>query len=44
LLTVPNEITAAQIVLTFWDSDPGRKVLYTAILIGATIFVNLFGQ
>ncbi|PVG03557.1 putative general amino acid permease [Serendipita vermifera] len=42
LLTVPNEITAAQIVLTFWDNDSGRQVLYTAILIGATIFVNLF--
>lgn len=41
LLTVPSEITAAQIVLTFWDDSPGRHVLYTAILVAVTIFVNL---
>ncbi|KIM29391.1 hypothetical protein M408DRAFT_112567 [Serendipita vermifera MAFF 305830] len=42
LLTVPNEITAAQIVLTYWDRDEGRQALYTGMLILATVLVNLF--
>lgn len=43
LLTVPVEITAGSIILSFWDNDAGRQVLYTSVLIALTILINVFG-
>ena len=44
LLTVPVEVTAGTLILSFWDADHGRQVLYTSILIVCSIFINIFGE
>jgi amino acid transporter len=44
LLTVPVEVTAGTLILSFWDADRGRQVLYTSILIACSIFINIFGE
>ena len=44
LLTVPVEVTAGTLILSFWDDDAARQVLYTSVLIACTIFINVFGE
>jgi yeast amino acid transporter len=44
LLTVPVEVTAGTLILSFWDTNTGRQVLYTTILIACTVFINVFGE
>ncbi|QRV73908.1 amino acid permease [Ceratobasidium sp. AG-Ba] len=42
-ITVPVEVTAAQIILTFWDSSHTRGIAYTAIILVLMCSINLFG-
>ncbi|KAB5590835.1 General amino acid permease [Ceratobasidium theobromae] len=42
-ITVPVEVTAAQIILTFWDKSHTRGIAYTAIIIVFMCSINLFG-
>ncbi|CAE6459590.1 unnamed protein product [Rhizoctonia solani] len=42
-ITVPVEVTAAQIILTFWDQSHTRGIAYTAIIIVLMCSINLFG-
>ncbi|KAG8739794.1 hypothetical protein FRC10_005177 [Ceratobasidium sp. 414] len=42
-ITVPVEVTAAQIILTFWDKSHTRGIAYTAIIIILMCSINLFG-
>lgn len=42
-ITVPVEITAAQILITFWDSDSGHAAGYTAVLCVCVCAINIFG-
>ncbi|KAG8946074.1 hypothetical protein FRC04_012052 [Tulasnella sp. 424] len=42
-ITVPVEVTAAQILLTFWDDDHNRGIAYTAIIMVLMCLINLFG-
>ncbi|KIO17672.1 hypothetical protein M407DRAFT_12255 [Tulasnella calospora MUT 4182] len=42
-ITVPVEVTAAQILLTFWDDDHNRGIAYTAIILVFMCLINLFG-
>ncbi|CAE6483557.1 unnamed protein product [Rhizoctonia solani] len=42
-ITVPVEVTAAQIILTFWDQSHTRGIAYTAIILVLMCSINLFG-
>ena len=42
-ITVPVEITAAAILIQYWDSDTNRQALYIAIIIVFMCMINLFG-
>ncbi|KAG8959749.1 hypothetical protein FRC03_007525 [Tulasnella sp. 419] len=42
-ITVPVEVTAAQILLTFWDKNEKRSIAYTAIILVFMCAINLFG-
>ncbi|QRW16929.1 amino acid permease [Rhizoctonia solani] len=42
-ITVPVEVTAAQIILTFWDNSHTRGIVYTAIIMVLMCSINLFG-
>lgn len=42
-ITVPVEVTAAQILLTFWDDNHNRGIGYTAIILVFMCAINLFG-
>jgi len=41
--TFPTEITAATILLTFWDANVKHQPIYIAVMIIACLSVNLFG-
>ncbi|ELU43409.1 general APC amino acid permease [Rhizoctonia solani AG-1 IA] len=40
---IPVEVTAAQIILTFWDNSHTRGIVYTAIIMVLMCSINLFG-
>lgn len=42
-VSVPVEITAAQILITFWDTDVNHAPIYTAVICVAVCLVNIFG-
>ncbi|EJD07463.1 general amino acid permease 1 [Fomitiporia mediterranea MF3/22] len=42
-ITVPVEVTAAQILLTFWDQDEGHAPIYTAVICICVCLINIFG-
>ncbi|KAG1795908.1 general APC amino acid permease [Suillus variegatus] len=43
MITVPVEITGAQILITYWDSNPNHAGIYTAIIIVFACATNIFG-
>jgi amino acid transporter len=43
VITVPVEITGAQILITYWDSNPNHAGIYTAIIIVFACATNIFG-
>ncbi|KLO14340.1 general amino acid permease 1 [Schizopora paradoxa] len=42
-VSIPVEITAAQIVITFWDAKPGHAAIYTGVLVLCVCAINIFG-
>ncbi|THH09724.1 hypothetical protein EW145_g1807 [Phellinidium pouzarii] len=42
-ITVPVEVTAAQILLTFWDSNTDHAPIYTAVICVCVCLINIFG-
>ncbi|KAF9466187.1 general amino acid permease 1 [Collybia nuda] len=42
-ISVPVEITAAVILLTFWDADTSHAPIYTAVITVLVIAINVFG-
>lgn len=42
-ISIPVEISAAQIILTFWDADTGHFPIYLTLICLAVIGINLFG-
>ncbi|KAI0714195.1 general amino acid permease 1 [Cerioporus squamosus] len=42
-ISVPVEITAAGLLLTFWDSNPNHQAAYTAAIIVCACAINIFG-
>ncbi|KAF8271957.1 general amino acid permease 1 [Lactarius quietus] len=42
-ITLPAEITAAAVLIGFWDHNPNHVGIYVAVLIVAVYSVNLFG-
>ncbi|TFY77700.1 hypothetical protein EWM64_g6312 [Hericium alpestre] len=42
-VTVPVEITAASILITFWDDDTGHTAGYIAVLCFCVCLINIFG-
>lgn len=42
-ISVPVEITAAQILITFWDPSVKRVPLYTALICVFVCLINIFG-
>ncbi|KAL5512044.1 hypothetical protein ACEPAH_5263 [Sanghuangporus vaninii] len=42
-ITVPSEITAAQILLTFWDDKESHAAIYTAVICIGVCLINIFG-
>ncbi|KAL0953937.1 hypothetical protein HGRIS_005101 [Hohenbuehelia grisea] len=42
-ISVPVEITAATILLTFWDADHGHMAGYTAVICVLMCAINIFG-
>ncbi|KAG9014332.1 hypothetical protein FRB94_012738 [Tulasnella sp. JGI-2019a] len=42
-ITVPVEITAAAILITFWDDSSSRQPLYIALILVFMCMINLFG-
>ncbi|KDQ19092.1 hypothetical protein BOTBODRAFT_103181 [Botryobasidium botryosum FD-172 SS1] len=42
-MTIPVEVTAAQIILTFWDDNPQHVAIYTAVISVCICLINLFG-
>ncbi|KAI9507038.1 general amino acid permease 1 [Russula earlei] len=43
VITVPVEITAATILITFWDSNHKHQAGYTALLCFLVCLINIFG-
>ncbi|KAG1738964.1 general APC amino acid permease [Suillus lakei] len=43
-ITVPVEITGAQILITYWDSDVNHAGIYTAIIIVFACATNIFAE
>ncbi|KAJ8587576.1 general amino acid permease 1 [Rhizopogon salebrosus TDB-379] len=43
VMTVPVEISGAQILITYWDSNPNHAGIYTAIIIVFACATNIFG-
>lgn len=43
VITVPVEITGAQILITYWDSNVNHAGIYTAIIIVFACATNVFG-
>ncbi|KAH9940775.1 general amino acid permease 1 [Epithele typhae] len=42
-ISVPVEISAAGLILTFWDSDTNHQAGYTAAICVLTCLINIFG-
>ncbi|KAL5492326.1 hypothetical protein ACEPAI_3773 [Sanghuangporus weigelae] len=42
-ISVPVEVTAAQILLTFWDNNEDHVAIYTAVIAVCTCLINIFG-
>ncbi|KAH8116357.1 general amino acid permease 1 [Phellopilus nigrolimitatus] len=42
-ITVPVEVTAAQIILTFWDDNEAHAPIYTAVICVFVCMINIFG-
>ncbi|KAL4266681.1 Amino Acid-Polyamine-Organocation Superfamily YAT [Pleurotus pulmonarius] len=42
-ITVPVEVTAATILLTFWDDNHNHMAIYTAVICVAVCAINIFG-
>ncbi|TFL02280.1 general amino acid permease 1 [Pterulicium gracile] len=42
-ITVPVEVTAATILLTFWDSNESHAPIYTAVIGALMCSINIFG-
>ena len=42
-IAIPSEITAAQIILTFWDENKNHAPIYTAAMCLAVCVINTFG-
>jgi len=42
-MTLPAEITAATLLLTFWDSNVNHQPIYIAVMIVCCVGINLFG-
>ncbi|PAV20026.1 general amino acid permease 1 [Pyrrhoderma noxium] len=42
-ITVPVEVTAAQILITFWDTSETHKPIYTAVICVCVCLINVFG-
>lgn len=42
-ISVPVEVTAATILLTFWDADQGHQAGYTAVIAVLVCAINIFG-
>ncbi|OAX32680.1 hypothetical protein K503DRAFT_870014, partial [Rhizopogon vinicolor AM-OR11-026] len=43
VVTVPVEITGAQILITYWDSNPNHAGIYTSIIIVFACATNILG-
>jgi len=43
VISVPVEITAATIILSFWDSNTAHVPIYTAVIIICACAINIFG-
>lgn len=43
VITVPVEITGAQILITYWDSNANHAGIYTAVIIVFACATNIFG-
>lgn len=42
-VSTPVEISAAQILLTYWDDNTSHTAIYIAVLCIAVCLVNIFG-
>ncbi|PCH44566.1 general amino acid permease 1 [Wolfiporia cocos MD-104 SS10] len=42
-ISIPVEVTAAGILLTFWDPDTGHQAAYTAAITVCVCAINIFG-
>ncbi|CAA7269266.1 unnamed protein product [Cyclocybe aegerita] len=42
-ISTPVEVTAAVILLTFWDSDTNHAAIYTAVICVLISLINIFG-
>ncbi|KAH7881936.1 general APC amino acid permease [Phlebopus sp. FC_14] len=43
VITVPVEITGAQLLITYWDADPKHAGIYTAVISVFVVAINIFG-
>ncbi|KDQ61937.1 hypothetical protein JAAARDRAFT_31430 [Jaapia argillacea MUCL 33604] len=43
LMSVPVEITAAAILITYWDPDINHSAIYTAVVVVIVSSINVFG-
>ncbi|KAF8840423.1 general APC amino acid permease [Paxillus ammoniavirescens] len=42
-ITVPVEISGAQLLIGYWDSNPDRQWIYILVLCLSTFLINIFG-
>lgn len=42
-ITLPAEITAASIVIQYWDTNTNHLAIYITIMLLVAVFINLFG-
>ncbi|XP_006461751.1 hypothetical protein AGABI2DRAFT_205624 [Agaricus bisporus var. bisporus H97] len=42
-ITIPTEISAATVLLTFWDRDTNHAAIYTAVMCVCICAINVFG-
>lgn len=42
-MAIPSEVTAAQIILTYWDVSPKHAAMYTAAICLGVCAVNTLG-
>lgn len=43
LMSVPVEVTGAQLLITFWDNNPKHVAIYTTVITCLVILINIFG-